>query len=180
MPYNEELQQNNAELEAILQVVNELPTGSSGEVSTDLPSIRFANFTSIANEETGESIFRFTVENMGGGTLQVGDKLQICCKRNYPNKKTKLRKMAEYIITEDDLDYRFLKIEVNPQDYATQKWLFRNNRSASGATSLSAIYFRLKRVTAYDKDGEECNAIFSNVEQVWKTYNSISLTLNIK
>ena len=132
----------------------------------EMPRIRFANF------KNDEDIYRFTVENMGGGTLQVGDKLQICCRRKYSNKKIKLRKMAEYILTEEDLNSKFLKIEVDPSDENVWKWLFRNDKYDSGAGTLSAMYFRLKRVTAWNDSGEECNAIFSNVEQVWKTYST--------
>lgn len=141
----------------------------------EMPQIRFANFQKVElwdeETETLSTRYRFTVENLGGGTLQVGDKLQICCRRKYPNGKKKLRRMADIEITENDLNQRFLKIEVDPEDESVQKWLFRNDRNQSSVTTLSAMYFRLKRVTKYsDSDGKECNAIFSNVEQVWKTY----------
>lgn len=133
-----------------------------------MPQIRFANFTEYENEE-GMTMYRFTVENLGGGTLQAGDKLQICCRRKYPGGKKKLRKMTEYEITEEDINQRFLKIEVDPIGAGTEKWLFRNDRK--GQNTLSAMYFRLKRVTKYsDSDGKECDAIFSNVETVWKTF----------
>lgn len=152
------------------QVVNvEQDKATGGGVSFSLPMIRFANFTEVENEET--HIYRFTVENLGGGILQVGDTLQICCKRNYPGGKQKLRKMTERIITEDDLNHRFLKIEVDPDDAGVSRWLFRNNRAGGNHSTLSAMYFRLKRVTKYNEEmSEECDAIFSNVETVWKTY----------
>lgn len=134
-----------------------------------MPQIRFANFTEYKNEED-MTMYRFTVENLGGGTLQAGDKLQICCRRKYPGGKKKLRKMTEYEITEEDINQRFLKIEVDPNRRGgAEKWLFRNDRKEGD--TLSAMYFRLKRVTKYsDSDGMECDAIFSNVETVWKTY----------
>ena len=152
--------------------INATGGGSSG---FKMPQIRFANFQKVElwdeETETLSTRYRFTVENLGGGTLQVGDKLQICCRRKYPNGKKKLRRMADIEITENDLNQRFLKIEVDPEDESVQKWLFRNDRNQSSVTTLSAMYFRLKRVTKYsDSDGMECNAIFSNVEQVWKTY----------
>lgn len=150
-------------------------SGSNSGGSLQMPQIRFANFQKVElwdeETETLSTRYRFTVENLGGGTLQVGDKLQICCRRKYPNGKKKLRRMADIEITENDLNQRFLKIEVDPEDESVQKWLFRNDRNQSSVTTLSAMYFRLKRVTKYsDSDGMECNAIFSNVEQVWKTY----------
>lgn len=142
--------------------------GSGGENSFEMPQIRFANFTEYINEED-MTMYRFTVENLGGGTLQAGDKLQICCRRKYPGGKKKLRKMIEYEITEEDIKQRFLIIEVDPISDGTEKWLFRNDRK--GHNTLSAMYFRLKRVTKYsDSDGKECDAIFSNVETVWKTF----------
>lgn len=144
--------------------------GSNSGGSLQMPQIRFANFTEYKNEED-MTMYRFTVENLGGGTLQAGDKLQICCRRKYPGGKKKLRKMIEYEITEEDINQRFLKIEVNPNGRGggAEKWLFRNDRKRGD--TLSAMYFRLKRVTKYsDKNGRECDAIFSNVETVWKTY----------
>jgi hypothetical protein len=151
-------------------------SSSGGGDVFPLPRIRFANFAKVNNEE-GAFNYRFTVENLGGGTLQVGDKLQICCRRKYNDSKketisrlSKLRMMAEYVITEDDINQRFLKIEVDPNSDSAPKWLFRNDRYGTNHSTLSAMYFRLKRVTKYDSDGLECNAIFSNVEKVWKTY----------
>lgn len=161
-------------LKALIRA-NAKKQGGSGGGSLQMPQIRFANFQKVElwdeETETLSTRYRFTVENLGGGTLQVGDKLQICCRRKYPNGKKKLRRMADIEITENDLNQRFLKIEVDPEDESVQKWLFRNDRNQSSVTTLSAMYFRLKRVTKYsDSDGMECNAIFSNVEQVWKTY----------
>lgn len=150
----------------------------SGGVSFSLPFIRYANFKNLKDEEDNIVGYRFTVENLGGGTLQVGDKLQICCRRRYTGGKYKLRQMAERLITEEDIGQRFLKIEVPNAEFASEKWLFKNDRN--GPPTLSAMYFRLKRVTAYNESGFECNAIFSNVEQVWKTYNLDSHVLNIK
>lgn len=143
-------------------------TKQGGSSGFEMPQIRFANFTEYKNEED-MTIYRFTVENLGGGTLQAGDKLQICCRRKCPGGKKKLRKMIEYEITEEDINQRFLKIEVDPIGDGAEKWLFRNDRKEGD--TLSAMYFRLKRVTKYsDSDGRECDAIFSNVETVWKTY----------
>lgn len=148
-------------------------SSSGSSAPFELPRIRFANYILMDNGD-GSATYRFTVENLGGGTLQVGDKLQICCRRKYGGGKRKLRKMAEVEITTDDLTNRFLKIEVTTYEddvwNGDWKWLFRNDH-AKASQSQSAIYFRLKRVTAYDGNGNECNAIFSNVETVWKTYS---------
>lgn len=278
MAYNEELQSNNSELEEILDMINELPTGGGGGLSSEnailqvyistnpgglmqsiitaimdaggksnsvalvnlvgyvsgqylmrfrhyggntylvdcvspftgervysaktenvidittkeinefleegktqrLPQIRYANCKTIKDEDDNILFYRFTVENLGGGTLTWGDKLQICCRRRFTGGKYKLRKMAEVELTYDDFNSRFLKIEVAPNDDNVQKWLFRNDHKENYPT-MSTMYFRLKRVTKYSEtDGEECNAIFSNVETVWKTYSLNDLTVNIK
>ena len=154
----------------------------AGRPAVRLPNIRFVSSTCIKDENEDIVGYRFTVENMGGGTLQEGDKLQICCKRSYFGAKQKLRKMAEYVITYEDIGQRFLKIEVDTREDRTQKWLFRNNRN--GNSSLSAMYFRFKRVTKtiWNSNDEEveCDAIFSNIETVMKTYSKSEMRLNIK
>lgn len=150
--------------------VNDLPFTEPYE----LPRIRFANHYAIDNED-GSRTFVFTVENLGGGTLQVGDLLQICCRRRYSSnsgiRKYKLRKQLEYIITEEDINQRFLKLEYNVAsgECSHDKWLFKNDRNSFKASSLSPLYFRFKR-PIIDGQGREINAIFSNVETVWKTY----------
>ena len=152
----------------VIGAINELNTRQNGEESFPLPRIRYANCKLVKNEGISP-FYRFTVENLGGGTLQVGDRLQICCRRLHSGGKYKLRRMKDIEITEENINHRFLKIDVDPADDAVQKWLFRNDHKFSYKT-LSPMYFRLKRVTAYDDNGQECNAVFSNVEQVWKTY----------
>ena len=155
-------------------------SGESAESRARLPRIRYANFTNVANDGEEPTAYRFTIENMGDGTLQVGDRLQICCKRSYPHGKVKLRKMLEYVIQEKDLNSRFLKIEVDRFDPIHRKWLYRNDRRGETHSTLSSLYFRLKRATSFDEDGKENNAIFSNVEQVWKTYDVTTFQLWIK
>lgn len=188
MSYNAELQQNNAELEAILSVVNELPTGSSS-VSTSMPLIRFIG----ARDKEGTMILsdtnplNFTVEIIGGGALQVGDKLQICVRRTYGYKneslyykKQKLRQMVEIAVTEEDLNRRFLTVSVSNANTVTNQWLFKNDRLTNNPISLSPIYLRIKRITKYNTDGDECDATFSNVVTVWKTYNTQTNKVAIK
>ena len=134
-----------------------------------LPQIRYANCQLTTDQDGNPLFYRFTVENLGGGELTWGDKLQICCRRKFAGGKMKLRKMAEVDLTYEDFNSRFIKIEVDPNEGDVQKWLFRNDRIGNG--TMSQIHFRLKRVTKWnDETGEECNAIFSNVETAWKTY----------
>jgi hypothetical protein len=98
--------------------------------------------------------------------------------------KWKLRQVVQKEITSEDIDKRFLSINVNLSDVEQRgNWLFRNDRVRfSGETidTHSYIYFRIKRVTKTDVDGIECDAIFSNVERVAKTYRPETNKLTIK
>ena len=177
------------------QTVKINATGGGGDSGAsngfEMPQIRFVN--AIYFDETkvvnGAKPMKLTVEIVGGGALQVGDKLQICAKRTYGYKdamqnsyrKQKLRKQQEYTITEEDLGKRFLVITTgsNPNP-----WLFKNDRNNSfykqQIDTVSPFYLRIKRATAYSSGGVESNAIFSNVVTVWKTYNNLSKEVNIK
>lgn len=162
----------------------------------EMPQIRFANFQDfnggmILKENNP---FTFTVEVTGGGELQEGDLLQICVRRKYWYKdkesevikhKWKLRKVVQREITAEDIGKRFLSINVTLGDVESRgNWLFRNDRNAQRSDETidthSYMYFRIKRVTQYGSDGEQCNAIFSNVEKVAKTYEYSINKLTIK
>lgn len=162
----------------------------------EMPQIRFVSLQDtngrMALNEANP--FTFTVEVTGGGALKEGDLLQICVRRKSWHKrkdsevrkgKWKLRQVAQKEITSADIEKRFLSIKVTADDVSMHgNFLFHNDRNASRANgtidTLSYIYFRIKRVTKYDSDGVECNAIFSNVERVAKTYNESSKEVSIK
>ena len=162
---------------------------SGGGSGFEMPQIRFANFESATTTmQLYENYpFTFTVEIVGGGALQEGDLLQICVRRKYLYKgkgsKWKLRKVVQREITSEDIGKRFLTITVSLEDVVNHgNWLFRNDRKArpdGSVDTLSYMYFRIKRVTNY-YDGDECDAIFSNVEKVAKTYHYDFNKLNIK
>lgn len=170
----------------IVTNTNEVNTSASN--GFEMPQIRFASATYWDMEKivTSERPLKLTVEIVGGGALQVGDKLQICARRTYgyrdameqPYRKQKLRCQQEYVITEEDLDKRFLTITT---DDSIDEWLFHNDRRQTSAyfDCSSAFYLRIKRVTKYAAD-KECDAIFSNVVTVWKTYNKETKEVNIK
>ena len=184
---DESLETESKEIVGAINEVYGNTVGKNNATTSGLPNIRFVGVRDINNtmELSEDNPFTFTVENMGGGTLQVGDKLQICSMRHYRKKdkyenhykKQRLRKMVEYEITENDIDKRFLTITLKADD--DTRWLFYNN-CASAPTTLSAIYFRLKRVTSYDPGGTENNAIFSNEVKVWKKSNLMYRRLIIK
>jgi hypothetical protein len=160
----------------------------------EMPQIRFANVqdTQGTMRLYEGNPFTFTVEIVGGGELKEGDLLQICVRRKYWKKikdteedfrhKWKLRKVVQREITAEDIGKRFLSINVTPADVTSKgKWMFRNDRKTSNVDTHSYMYFRIKRVTKWsDTTGEECDAIFSNVEKVAKTYEYSINKLTIK
>ena len=135
----------------------------------EMPQIRFVSKTG------GDYPFSLTVEIVGGGPLQVGDTLQVCGRRTFgktkkTKRKQKLRRFAEYVITEEDLDKRFLKVSVSDTRNA-RAHLFHNNQSGGG--TLSAIYLRIRRPKGElqgNNTGMTVDAAFSNVVTLWKTY----------
>ena len=126
---------------------------------------------------------KFTIEIVGGGALQIGDTIQICRVKSYGAsssmwngntkfhpKKKKLRKYVEYIITEEDLDKRFITFEVQWNDKKARRLFEKTSTTLSG---LSPLYFRIRRPkgdTFTNRDGKEytSEAEFSNVVTVWK------------
>lgn len=181
------------ELIAWLKANTKKPGTEVESSNLGMPIIRFANFQDTDGSMclTETNTFKFTVEVLGGGALREGDLLQICVRRKYKwggeRSKWKLRQVAQRYIESEDIGKRFLSIDVGLGDVGRGSWLFRNDRnrtiaSLSGASldTLSYIYFRIKRVTKYNVEGNECDAIFSNIEKVAKTYSYGENKLTIK
>ena len=184
------LSEPSAEVAAWIRANATKQGGSSGGSGFEMPQIRFANVQGDSMFLSEANPFIFTVEIVGGGALQEGDLLQICVRRKYWNRvngteeaykhKWKLRQVVQREITSEDIGKRFIPISVTLQDVLESgEWLFRNDRSNGSSDTHSYMYFRIKRVTklAY---GGECDAIFSNVEKVAKTYKSKIKKLTIK
>lgn len=161
---------------------------SSSGGSLEMPQIRFGNaiYSNMDKTVNDENPLKLRVEIVGGGALQVGDRLQICVKRTYgykdinnmPYRKQKLRMQCEYEICEDDLGKRFLTVTTD----FVQGWLFKNDRNRADTNSLSAFYLRIKR-PIYKETANgylPVDAIFSNVITVWKAYNQHTNELSIK
>lgn len=149
-------------------------SNNSGSTSSlEMPLIRFIGLRGdniLSNLDGEEYPVQFTVEVIAG-SLQVGDALQICGMRTFCEspknltKKRKLRRFAEYVITEDDLDKRVLTLTVNPTKNALAH-LGHNNRQSGGP---SIYYFRIRRPTGQlqaNESGMTVNAKFSNVVPV--------------
>ena len=146
---------------------------SSGSSSLEMPLIRFVGLRgnrTLSNLDGEEYPVQFMVEIIAG-SVQVGDALQICAMRTFsespenPKAKKKLRRFAEYVITEDDLDKRFLTLTVPP----TKKvfaYIKHNNMSLGGP---GVFYFRIRRPKGEiqgNASGMTVDAKFSNVVPV--------------
>ena len=165
---------------------------ASGGSSTGMPQIRFAGLSGYGIvHSTGESFtingtqykgnklgLHFTVEIVGGGPLKVGDAIQMCSKKTYPGcrgneyrRRQKLRRFKEYVITENDLDKRFITIHIENDDDIGLRDLFHNGRTDTN--KYSPVYFRIRRPKGRLQDndsGMTVDAEFSNVVTVWKSY----------
>lgn len=117
------------------------------------------------------------------GKLQVGDQVQVCTRNLFTydqgrRRKMRLRKQWQVIITESNVEERFIFIPIGgDSENANCSRLFNSN-SASGGT-LSPLYIRVRR-PVFDADGQEVDGLFSNIETVWKKYNPITNRIYIK
>ncbi len=149
-------------------------SGGGDTNTSDMPTIRFVGLKGERDlwyaDDTYNHSIRFSIEIVDGA-LQVGDTLQACGMRTFspseanPQKKRKLRRFAERVITEDDLNQRFLVLTVNPTRNALAH-LGHNNRRSGGPTT---IYFRVRRPVGdlqTNNSGMTVDAKFSNVVPV--------------
>ena len=164
--------------------INATGSSSSSGGSLEMPQIRFTSAN--GNDANGmtttfyvdqENPLKLTVEIVGGGDLKVGDALQVCVRKRFNGsfangnrRKYKLQRFAEYVVTEDDLNKRYLTVYVacgdgyNPAAY---RGLFRDGNVGD----LSPLYLRIRRpkggMQANDS-GQTVNAEFSNIVTIWK------------
>lgn len=148
----------------------------------EMPQIRFtsANGNDLENSTfyvDEESPLKLTVEIVGGGTLQVGDQLQVCkrkrfdgCRANGYKRKYKLQRFAEYVVTEEDLDKRFLTVNIVLNREKVFHGLFRDG----DLSSASPLYLRVRRGKGdlqNNISGQTVDASFSNIVTIWKTHH---------
>ena len=184
------------EMDNLLNTKNKTIAGAISEVnakSLEMPQIRFVGMPCsgwfgkvdwmyvTGEQREGTYNIKFTIEIVGGGPLQVGDAIQLCGlklfgsvaakgNRKAKPKKRKLRRVAEYVITEEDLDKRFITFEVEWNNSAAMR-LFHKT---AHFTKASPIYFRIRRPKGEINSGSNgggmtVDAEFSNVISVWKT-----------
>lgn len=170
---------------------NVVKINASGGGSSGMPQIRFVGMpcTGWFGEVDWEQIngnqlhtnenLKFTIEIVGGGALQVGDALQICRMGSYGGisgdysikpkpKKKKLRRLFEYVITEEDLGKRFITFEV---PYSDKKAIKLFTQWATSGVNDKSIYFRIRRPKGEINSGNNgggmtVDAEFSNVVSV--------------
>ena len=182
-----------------------LPTSEGGGTADggtplSMPMIRFANAcfggNIISTVVSEENPLKLTVEIVGGGPLQVGDALQACVRKSYKygiyNKdgeclgsraKHKLRRFAQYTITEDDIGKRFLTLTLTARQGTSEEHALFHSGGQNQADNLSTIYLRIRRPKGALQDntsGMTVDAEFSNIVTIWKRYCSEVKTVTIK
>ena len=158
----------------------------------EMPQIRFTSAQSGFSKNEGGGCFMgcnyicdddnplyFTVEIVGGGALQVGDALQLCVRKGFMGSqangfrsKYKLRKFAEYVVTENDLNKRYLTVATHPVGEGVPKDLYHDGK-ADCSDTLSPIYIRIRRPKGElqnNDSGHTVDATFSNIVTVWKLH----------
>ena len=161
--------------------------GSNSGSGFEMPQIRFtsANGSDMNGDTTTffvdeQNPLKLTVEIVGGGDLKVGDALQVCVRKRFNGsmangnrKKYKLQRFAEYVVTEDDLNKRYLTvyIECGTEDNkVAYRGLFRDGNTQD----LSPLYLRIRRpkggMQANDS-GQTVDAEFSNIVTIWKHFH---------
>ena len=148
-----------------------------------MPQIRFVSANG-SYEETStfrvdeENPLKLTVE-ITSGALQVGDALQACirkrfngCLANNRKRKYKLQRFSEYVVTENDLERKYLTVPITFAGTTDKAYrgLFRDGN----ATGLSPIYLRIRRPVGNlqsNDSGQTVDARFSNIVTVMKNYH---------
>ena len=161
--------------------------------NTDAPKVKVSEetmpqirFTSANGGYAETSTFRVDEDNplkltveITSGKLQVGDALQVCvrkrfngCRANNYKRKYKLQKFEEYVVTEEDLDRKYLTVVISSVAEGDKgfRGLFRDGNT----TGLSPIYLRIRRPKGdlqMNDSGQTVDASFSNIVTVWKNYH---------
>jgi hypothetical protein len=172
--------------------INEILTyGGNSGTSAEMPIIRFCSARGNKGSDLGvpvtlriDSGIYLTFEIVGGGALQLGDALQLCRMKTYyygknddftKYKKQKLRRFTEYIITEDDLDKKYLTIPINLSGEDAMKIeqaLCHNGRMDEHR--VSPIYARIRRPKGElqnNESGMSIDADFSNIVRITRKYS---------
>ena len=153
----------------------------------EMPQIRFTSATGSTENDTpmlyvdADNPLKLTVEIVGGGALQAGDQLQVCIRKRFSGsaangfkRKYKLQRFAEYVVTEDDLDKKYLTVSVACEYCHTNKMIhhsFRGLFRDGMAGGIAPLYLRIRRpkgVVQNNGSGQSVDADFSNIVTIWK------------
>lgn len=165
----------------------------------EMPQIRFTSANGYNDGQTpnlyvdGDKPLKLTVEIVGGGALQVGDALQVCHRKRFNGsqangykRKYKLQRFAEYIVTEEDLNNKYLTVSVacgrggtSPQVKHAFRGLFHDGM----ANNIAPLYLRIRRAKGdmqNNDSGQTVDAEFSNIVTIWKHSHRVYQTIRIQ
>ena len=164
---------------------NEEGTAIHVNANPAMPIIRVGSVTDINGTMLigGENPLIFTVEIIDGH-LQVGDEVQICTRQLFTydsgrRRKIRLRKQWYTVITEENMNHRFIFVSAGHSADDNARRLFRTNSASPSTKTLSALYVRVRR-PVFDSGGTEVDGLFSNIVTVWKRYNRETGKIYIK
>lgn len=150
-------------------------SGGGASSNDGMPTIRLVTVrdTDGSMVISVDNPLTFTVE-ITSGSLQVGDQLQICSKELYTyrgcsQKRYKLRRFAEYVVAESDLDKTTLYLTIAGAN-SKHPNLEIERLCRGGGINQSCRrypkYIRLRRTLYHKDNGEEWSASFSNAIQL--------------
>ena len=163
----------------------------------EMPQIRFTSAQGTNASEYKsfycdvDTPLKLTVEIVGGGELQAGDQLQVCTRKRFQHSpsnnknKYKLSRFAEYVVTADDLNKKYLTVEIYPCKEDNRKAfyaLYHDGKYSNDKSSLSPLYLRIRRpkgILQNNDSGQTVDADFSNTVTIWKTYMRSGQTIQI-
>ena len=163
---------------------NQHGTAITVNATTAMPIIRVGSITDIEGtmQISRDNPLIFTVEIIDG-KLQPGDQVQICTRQLFTydqgrRRKLRLRKEWQTVITESDVNSRFIFVPIAEAPSMKGQRLFKTGAASPGTKTLSPLYVRVRRPIFVD--GTEVDGLFSNIETVWKRYHLASGKIYIK
>ena len=161
-------------------------TGKAVKVNatTAMPIIRVGSITDVEGtmQISEDNPLIFTVEIIDG-KLQPGDQVQICTRQLFTydqgrRRKMRLRKEWQTVITESNVNSRFIFVPIAESPKKKGQRLFKTGAASPGTKTLSPLYVRVRRPIFVD--GTEVDGLFSNIETVWKRYQLSNSRIYIK
>ena len=149
-----------------------------------MPIIRVGSVTDIEGTMriNEDNPLIFTVEIIDG-KLQPGDQVQICTRQLFTydqgrRRKMRLRKEWQTVVTESDVNSRFIFVPIAESPTMKGQRLFKTGAASPGTKTLSPLYVRVRRPIFVDDT--EVDGLFSNIVTVWKRYHLASSKIYIK